>query len=565
MPARYEFVTFGDIEAMHDASTKLQIRKHAMKDIGSTRRPPRRKRKGVMELQLRELGCVGRPLLQPTWSQSSSDASDYTQLDQDDIQPDTSMHSLAELSLNDLPLSDDGGYAVQCWQNTLAMSPQTIPLIDDRALYEAKIRTVSGKLDPFDAVSVHIDHTVQGLLQYFLCYSSSFPKNWAYCPSSLPHDPSAYQSSIGRVVESALQDSLMMNCLLSAASSRLYYNDGVQLSRWKEKELSSTQMALQQLQVQITQRRRHDSAATERLLSCILHLGASAFYKGDFPTARVHLNGVLKLADLTGGICLQDQHVQGRILDLDNLLSSSELQESLVACTYDPGPASVLGLTKQEIQAVDEDPTGLGLLSNHGNFLSEDLIILVRDIVECHRIRLRLRKSSCTSPSLVLITRHWLTMRTLAVRSRLLAYNTHNDHIAALKVALVMWTLVPTSGDIKQARIIRTLAPKLKSALTHTATSLWTGHEYVKFWCLLMGYFCAREPSEAHNWFAEQIRKTRRLIGKDIGIPPAEEEGTSLVEDLVSFQKRFFFHEEVLLPVTEKLAEWLLWCDSFPA
>lgn len=49
-PSSYAFVTFSDVEEMRDASAKSIIRRHAMKDIGASRRGRPRRRKVVVEL-----------------------------------------------------------------------------------------------------------------------------------------------------------------------------------------------------------------------------------------------------------------------------------------------------------------------------------------------------------------------------------------------------------------------------------------------------------------------------------------------------------------------------------
>ena len=60
-PTSFEFVTFSDVGRMRDAGVKSQIRKHAMKDIGVTRRRPDKRRRGCIELLVELMPVVTAP------------------------------------------------------------------------------------------------------------------------------------------------------------------------------------------------------------------------------------------------------------------------------------------------------------------------------------------------------------------------------------------------------------------------------------------------------------------------------------------------------------------------
>ena len=55
-PTSFEFVTFANPNGMREKGVKTQIRKHAMKDIGATRRRPKKRRQRSIEL------CVLSPI-----------------------------------------------------------------------------------------------------------------------------------------------------------------------------------------------------------------------------------------------------------------------------------------------------------------------------------------------------------------------------------------------------------------------------------------------------------------------------------------------------------------------
>lgn len=60
-PTSFEFITFSNLSRMRDAAAKSQIRKHAMKDIGVTRRRPDKRRRGCIEVPLELLPRMAAP------------------------------------------------------------------------------------------------------------------------------------------------------------------------------------------------------------------------------------------------------------------------------------------------------------------------------------------------------------------------------------------------------------------------------------------------------------------------------------------------------------------------
>lgn len=573
MPAsRYQWLTFSNVDGMRNASAKSQIRTHTNKEIGLLRRRTwgrSKTRKGVLEFPLRKLSCREKRAAGGSLDESRTGE-------------------------NSDPCDNGNAY-----MSFAARSDRQLPLlVDDKALYNSSARGISSAFDPFSTASVQVDSTVNGLLQYFVFYTSSFATAWTYCASSLPHEPFAYTKAIRAAVDSALQDKLMMHCLLSAASSRLYYSERVQLPRWQEQELDSTTQALCLLRKRIKGIRGglfSDTSSVEALVSSITHLSASAFHRGDLPTAQIHLRAALKLADRIGGLPgLKDPHVQGRLLDRDNLLSSAALHPSLVDCSsYDPGPVSeVFGRGMLDGLQSEHDLVATGLISSRDSntFLPEPMKILILQLVECHRLRLYVRRQSLSCSFKMVdgvAIRNYQTMRILAIRSRLLALRTTEYQDSALRVALIMYTLLPTTKDLKKhARVVQALAPKLKGFLSVGASCTRTSSErscdvadadgwyQVRLWMLLLGYFCSAEPSDTLDWFGNEIRKTlehylsgisRSCNQADfIGKAEAEKSRSRLLTALIALQRQFFYDDGVLRPATEKLAEWLLWHDTRP-
>ena len=438
-----------------------------------------------------------------------------------------------------------------------ALSIRNVSFMDATALYEPSVRTMSCRLDPFDTASVHINHTVHGLLHYYLnCYH---PNIWRYEPSSLQRKPSAFQNCIARRVDVALKDTLLMNCLLGSVASRIQYVDkSVQLPGACEMELSCMQDALRLVRERIKDVEHQDATFIEHTANCIILLASAEGYQGNTGNARLHVQAAVQLLESIGGVfALHDQYMLGHILSLDSLLSCAVLKPCMIKCDYDPGPASIEGLAKAEARSIRDDATSEWMKGTLK--LPLTLMWLISEIVECHETKRRFETAS-RSFSQALAPSDWVTMRVLAIRSKLLSFSATDSTSNALRVALIMWTLLATE-EWRQMIVARTMTPKLRSIVGETLD--WDGLEGVRFWVLLMGYFCAGENSELQSWFAEQVRVVRKLHGSDLSIPFQKAERNDLLDDLISLQRRFPYHERVQRPLTRKLADWLLWWDDF--
>lgn len=272
MPTSFESIVFSDLPGMHDASVKTRIRKHAMKDIGSSRRRPSRQScKAALEIM--------PTVLSPNDPASTPQHPDYRP-----------------------------------------------PLLDDRVLYDIHIRSLSCSPDPFKSASIPIDNVAHGLLQYFRHYSTEFPNNFTFTPN------------IAKVFDSAIRDELMMNCVLSAAASRLHYMQGTLQSRLAQKAFSCTQQSLRLLQIRLRGDIHTPTTSIEPLVDCILYLAAVALCRSDEASAEIHVGAAVRVIELHGRLkVLEDPRFLIRMLGSDDVLACKRLWPCNFACTYDPG------------------------------------------------------------------------------------------------------------------------------------------------------------------------------------------------------------------------------------
>jgi hypothetical protein len=420
MPTSFEFLVFSDLAGMHDARVKTQIRKHAMKDIGASRRRPSRQSDKVA-LEIRQTIA------------SADDPTDITLTQQ------RSIHQ---------PL-----------------------FLDDQTLYNSHTRALSCQPDPFASASIPIDNVAHGLLQYFRHYSTHFPNNFTFTPD------------VARVLDSAVRDELMMNCILSAAASRLHYMQGTWPSYLAERALSSTQQSLRLLQIRLHGDVLPTTASIERLVDCILYLAAAALYRGDEATAGVHVAAAVRVIGLNGGLqVLEYPRVVIRMLGLDDVLACRRLQPCSFACTsYEPGPL-LPDLRMDPQMAADSTLLMIDTL------LPSVLRDLIPQIVECDALKDASRSTGNGLSSHGLMNSHRQRLRAFAVRNRLLAFTGTDLKARAFRAVLIIWTLLPPN-DPRQAENACVVAHDLMRILGEGSSEDWEGIEEVRLWCLIVGAF----------------------------------------------------------------------------
>jgi hypothetical protein len=175
--------------------------------------------------------------------------------------------------------------------------------------------------------------------------------------------------------------------------------------------------------------------------------------------------------------------------------------------------------------------------------------------LECYEVQRELQKPQLPYSPHDLAMRHWLMLRSLAVRNKLLALTTLDARLDVVRIALLMWTLLPPN-DVRQGKTAEVVARKLRDILEYSPSSAWVGSEDLRFWCLLVGYSSAQRPSGTLAWFGREIRDMVRTNSTDLGIRPLSR-ASQLLEELVAFQERFLLREEAPWPMTEQVAEYI--------
>jgi len=500
MPSTFEFLVFSDLREMHDARVNARIRKHAMKDIGvSRRRPSRQPAKVALEL---------RPYIASP-----------------DEPPDAPPQRSARQQL----------------------------LPDDQALYNPQIRALACQPDPFESSIIPIDNVAQDLLQYFQHYSTQYPNNFTFTPN------------INRVFHSAVRDELMINCILSAAGSRLQYMQGTSPPHLAQRVLTCTQQSLRILQIQVIGEGLATGSGAESLVDCILYLAAAALYAGDETSAEIHVQAAVRVTELNGGLgVLDDPRVLIRLLGLDDVLACMRLRPCSFACTYDSGPSPPVegledcGAESMELHDLASGVHSLRMLTH--TTIPKALRDLVPQIIECDRTK----DASTPAPaggepsSHELLASHRRKLRALDVRNKLLAFSATDVKGSVLRVVLIIWTLLPPN-DPRQAKNAGVVAAKhLVPMLSGDSSDNWAGFEELRLWCLLVGGFGCIVGDSGCEWFIERIHAAMRSMGQPIVVQP----GPAILERLISLQKRFLYRGTAVRQLTVTLVGQLEFFDS---
>ena len=408
-------------------------------------------------------------------------------------------------------------------------------------------REITSQMDPFDAAPVRIDHTVFTLLQYYM--HTYHPTTWPNEMMAKPRGLYAFRGAVEHIMAVALTDELAMCCLLSASASRFWYIDRLSAPASSEKESSYMDRALQLIRVRIDKEGSGDIYHMDCLLQNIMFLASAEAYRDNFKPAQTHLEAAARLLDSRGGIMqLENPNLQGQLLMTDLFLACINLQPCVFGDEYDPGSADVLALTRWELSPLEYNNMATNLLVKGDAVVPTELKSSIQQIVESYSIKAGLRTETM-SLSRAMETTHWITKRNMAIRNRLLAFTTTNTAFHALRIALIMWTLL-TMNLTGRTKTVKIMARTLRSVMRHTTEADWNGADDIRLWIFLVGYTSAKADSGASNWFFAQ---SCRFGALDSPLTTILAEGETLSERLEKFQSGFLYDARVQRPRIEEL------------
>lgn len=528
MPSGFEFITFGNLDEMRDDTTISQIRRHAMRDVGAARRLPNSRRSR-------------QRLLRPGPSHAAHDA-DAPPL------PGGSSQAGPEAGATDVaPTSPARTSAREGRAPSEALTAST--------LGSRTAQSLSWMADPFNSAPIAVDSTVHTLMQYFI-YHYHENGNWVYETGWLPPDRANFRRHVTQKADLAFHDEFAMLCTLSAAATRIRTRDGVRSAEIQRQRELSLYKATRMLQGRIDGVAQLSAQSAADLTNCIGMLGCAELFNNQVTAARVHVSGIAALVESLGGIAaVVDDYTRGAVLALDMLLACQTLQPCLMSGYIDPGPfRNDLALRDLQLSSsLDEKLTGSALLNTPNRHVPEPTKDLVRALIEVREVSVTLETAPDWPRETARKVRRWIRLRTAATRVTLLAIASSDPVVEAVRVALIMQTLL---RDLDRTRggLVKRMAQRLRQILASCSGTDWRACKDVKLWVLLMGYSCAGDGTEEKHWFFAAVLREWTTMNGDLS---EHEDSGAILDKLLESQSRFFFHEQAQRASMEQLARLL--------
>lgn len=312
-----------------------------------------------------------------------------------------------------------------------------------------------------------------------------------------------------------------------------------------QKEHAFMEQALQLMQKRIGKKPTDEKTLTH-IVHCIMFLGSAEAYRDNASAARIHMHTALEILGPGGVMKLADKNLQGQILMADLFQACVNMTKTNCGYGYDPGPAAILGLSLEEKLPTDLVGHGQTFVEKDGIILPSQLWQIVGDLLESYEVNCQLNVAAM-SQERAFETTHWVTKRNMAIRSRILAIETSDSRVFALKTAIIMWTLLAMNitGRVKTVKM---MAVSLRSTLERLSLFAWEKYQDVHLWILLTGYSCARDDSYELSWFADQITNTGAWLYIS---------GVVTLDALEAFLHGFLYHPPVQKGRVERIAELL--------
>jgi len=413
----------------------------------------------------------------------------------------------------------------------LPTRPQAIPRFPQRE------HTV---VDPFDVTCIKVDATVHQLLQYFL--TVSHPNTWHTEQVPRKNLRYTFRSDAMTIIQGCLHDEMNMYCLLASMASQMTFLDCVNLQQDERYFIHNAIVATQK-------HFQGHPVITTRLVFNVFHLGVAEWYRFNVDAAYVHLKAAKAMIDQLGGLKQIDKPLVEMIILGDGYVAAERLTAPVFSADdFDPGGDEIViqqGLRSIKTILSGRSHIAAGLLaSSQQDVVQANMRWIIMDLAVCLSLlkdHLAGRRDIASSPN----TLHWLHLRNLAIRHRLLAMDVQDARADALRIALVMWTLMAfTVTGLK--RSVKTMVSKLRQVLLPIPDERWEGHKEVRLWILVIGAISATEASWDQSWFWEEITE----------LPVADLRDAALTESaLIHLCDQFFYLESVQKSMLQNLSQ----------
>lgn len=397
-------------------------------------------------------------------------------------------------------------------------------------------------VDPFRNSSIPLDAKTHSLIQYYK--EVYHPAVWHVETKASPKGGYAFQTSAAEVIQSALISDVDMYALLACMASRQQYvdrRDDLSTDEYLGKALAATRRF-------IAQRAEQGPKSHEEILMVIFHLYAAEGYRNNTAAAKIHMKAAKAIVDAIGGLSkLRDPQMREMLIIGDGLLSAMTLQPCQLPCEFDPGP--YLAATPEDLRisaAYDLNSICPALrLHPRNDVIPPAIQLLIDEISELNWV---LMHAKDTSPEVSQHAMRWISMRSMAIRYRLLAFDVQSPRLDAFRGTLVLW-IVTTTTLLGLKKLALVIAPQIRMKLKAvTSQGLEYNHRDVKAWMLSLGAVSAMPESDDARWFVRKL--TDLILTSDVA---ADED--VVLSELRKLQFNFFYHDAVHATYFEELAK----------
>lgn len=364
-------------------------------------------------------------------------------------------------------------------------------------------------VDPFLASRVQVDSEVHRLMQYFL--REAHPNTW-HIQSRLSRK---YRTGVQRTAEAILQtcfdSDVNLYTMLASMASRLRYLEHYDLQPDSTPYVSKAIVAVQQHIAGVS-----TEAYDERLIFNMFYLGTAEFYRWNVEAALVHLKAMKVLVDRMGGLRALHSSLVEMLAIGDGYVAAETLQKPL----FDPADFDIIDeevtrrLSSKKVDALLDGTSSvaIGLLSEDARkMVPPSLRWIVIDMAVCLSV-LEDHAEGASEDKELTEALHWLHVRNLAIRHRLLLLDTADARIHALRTALLMWNLVIFTKSGKQ-RSAGVMAKKLKEQLVFMDMDAWRECQVILAWVLIIGGISSKRGEDVHAWFVNRLALVPHLLG----------------------------------------------------
>lgn len=399
-------------------------------------------------------------------------------------------------------------------------------------------------LDPFDVSRVQMNAEVQRLMQYFL--RAAYPNTWHLQSRLSKKQRSSLQRNAEVILKSCFDNDVNLFTMLAAMSSRLRYLEQYDNQSDNPEYFSK---AIAAIQSHITS----ESAVDERLIFNMFQMGNAEFFRWNTDGALIHLKAIKTLVDRMGGLRQMNPALIEMLVIGDGYLASELMQKPVFSASdfdiEDEELNRCFGMAKLECLLSGATIIGAGLLSRGiAEIMPSRLRWIVIDMAVCLMVLQDVTDGNLTDDD-SFEALHWLHVRNLAIRHRLLLLDNLSDlRMHAIRCALLMWNFLIFTKAGRQ-RTAGVIAQKLQETLLEVEEDSWEEFQDVRLWILLIGATSSHPKDAWHAWFVRELLEARTTPDSFERLPNLE------AASLQNLSERFLHYHPIQYPMLEKLAD----------